>query len=182
MIDYTNKFNFAIQFNLVLIFGVQTAVFLSLYIISTIKHTICNKLMQENLQCNKKQNWIIKIFWIYLYCSWIPHIVIKDQYGTFLLECYPNFSVFFSGVFEMEKFFIKFWENFAQLYIDHFQIKNFLLEKLNLFSYSIIFIFPIWFSHFKYDILYDTLSTLQNLLRFFKANIASQIVKLAKQG
>lgn len=97
MIDYTNKFNFAIQFNLVLIFGVQTAVFLSLYIISTIKHTICNKLMQENLQCNKKQNWIIKIFWIYLYCSWIPHIVIKDQYGTFLLECYPNFSVFFFG-------------------------------------------------------------------------------------
>ena len=56
MIDYTNKFNFAIQFNLVLIFGVQTAVFLSLYIISTIKHTICNKLMQENLECNKKQN------------------------------------------------------------------------------------------------------------------------------
>lgn len=56
MIDYTNKFNSAIQFNLVLIFGVQTAVFLSLYVISTIKHTICNKLMQQNLQCSKKQN------------------------------------------------------------------------------------------------------------------------------
>ena len=56
MIDYTNKFNFAIQFNLVLIFGVQTAVFLSLFIISTIKHTIYKEIMQQNLNCNKKQN------------------------------------------------------------------------------------------------------------------------------
>merc|ERR1711868_4835 len=56
MIDYTNKFNFAIQFNLVLIFGVQTAVFLTLYIISTIKHIIYSSLMQENLHDNKKQN------------------------------------------------------------------------------------------------------------------------------
>ena len=56
MLDYTNNFSSAIQYNLVLIFGVQTVFFLLLFLVSTIKHKIHKKLIQQNLNCIKKQN------------------------------------------------------------------------------------------------------------------------------